>query len=109
PLRPGRSRHDTRSRTGDRARSLARRAHRGGAPRIGAENAVTRAELARLIDHSVLKPDAIEADILAGAATVRTWSIGYYCVQPYWVRTAAHLLAGTDARIVTVTGFPHGS
>jgi len=70
---------------------------------------VNRAELARLIDHSVLKPDAIEADIDAGAATVRAWHIGYYCVQPYWVRTAALSLAGTDARIVTVTGFPHGS
>jgi deoxyribose-phosphate aldolase len=69
---------------------------------------VNREELARLLDHSVLKPEAIEADIRAGAAIVRSWRIGYYCVQPYWVRTAAQALAGTDARIVTVTGFPHG-
>jgi deoxyribose-phosphate aldolase len=69
---------------------------------------MNRAELARRIDHSVLKPDATEADIHAGAAIVRAWSIGFYCVQPYWVRAAAAALAGTDARIVTVAGFPHG-
>ena len=69
---------------------------------------MNRAELARIIDHSVLKPDAIEADILAGADIVRAWSIGFYCVQPYWVRIAAAALVGTTARIVTVAGFPHG-
>ena len=69
---------------------------------------MNRAELARIIDHSVLKPDATEADILAGADIVRAWSIGFYCVQPYWVRIAAAALVGTTARIVTVAGFPHG-
>ncbi len=69
---------------------------------------MNRAELARLIDHSVLKPEATEAEIRAGAAVVRAWHIGFYCVQPCWVRTAAAALAGTDARIVTVAGFPHG-
>ncbi len=69
---------------------------------------MNRAELARRIDHSVLKPDATEADIHAGAAIVRAWGIGFYCVQPYWVRVAAAALAGSDARIVTVAGFPHG-
>ena len=69
---------------------------------------MNRDELARLIDHSVLKPEAIEADIHAGAAIVRAWHIGFYCVQPSWVRVAAAALAGTDARVVTVAGFPHG-
>jgi len=69
---------------------------------------MNRAELALLIDHSVLKPEATDADIRAGAAIVRQWRIGYYCVQPCWVRTAAAALAGTDARVVTVAGFPHG-
>ena len=48
---------------------------------------MTRAELARLLDHSVLKPEATEQDIVAGAAIVREWQIGYYCVQPCWVAT----------------------
>lgn len=69
---------------------------------------MTRAEMARLLDHSVLKPEASESEILAGAALVRTLAIGYYCVQPCWVGVAASALKGTDARIVAVVGFPHG-
>jgi deoxyribose-phosphate aldolase len=69
---------------------------------------MTRAELAWLLDHSVLKPEATERDIREGANIVRTWRIGFYCVQPCWVKLAADILAGTDARIVTVVGFPHG-
>ncbi len=69
---------------------------------------MTRMELARMLDHSVLKPEATERDIRAGAAVVRTWRIGFYCVQPCWVKVAAEALSGTDARIVSVVGFPHG-
>jgi deoxyribose-phosphate aldolase len=69
---------------------------------------MTRAELARLLDHSVLKPEANEADILAGAEIVTDWKIGFYCVQPCWVKLARAAIARTDARVVTVVGFPHG-
>jgi deoxyribose-phosphate aldolase len=69
---------------------------------------MTRSELARLLDHSVLKPESTAHDIAAGAAIVRDWSIGYYCVQPCWVALAADALAGTNAQIVSVAGFPHG-
>jgi deoxyribose-phosphate aldolase len=69
---------------------------------------MTRNELARLLDHSVLKPAATEHDIRAGAEVVRAWRIGYYCVQPSWVNLAAAAVAGSDARIVSVAGFPHG-
>src|SRR5205814_7523824 len=71
-------------------------------------NAMTRAELAQLLDHSVLKPEATERDIREGADIVRSWCIGFYCVQPCWVKLAAEMLAGTDACIVSVVGFPHG-
>ena len=69
---------------------------------------MTRAELAAMIDHSVLKPEATEHDVRAGADVVRAWSIGFYCIQPSWVALAAKLLVGTPARVVTVVGFPHG-
>lgn len=69
---------------------------------------MTRTELARLIDHSVLKPEATEREIRAGADIVRTWRIGFYCVQPCWVRLAAESLAGANASVVTVAGFPQG-
>jgi len=67
-----------------------------------------RDALARLLDHSVLKPEATEHDVRAGAEVVREWRIGYYCVQPCWVKLAAASLAGTDASVVAVVGFPHG-
>ena len=69
---------------------------------------MTRIELARLLDHSVLKPEATERDVRAGADVVRAWRIGFYCVQPCWVELAARALEGTDARVVSVVGFPHG-
>jgi len=69
---------------------------------------MNRDALARIIDHSVLKPEATEADVRAGAEVVRAWRIGFYCVQPCWVRVAAAALAGADARVVAVAGFPHG-
>ena len=69
---------------------------------------MTRTELARLLDHSVLKPEATEHDVEAGAEVVRSWLIGFYCVQPCRVRLAAGLLAGSAARVVSVVGFPHG-
>ena len=69
---------------------------------------MTRSELARLLDHSVLKPEATKDDIHSGADIVRTWQIGFYCVQPWWVKLAVEALSGTDTRVVSVVGFPHG-
>ncbi len=67
-----------------------------------------RDQLAALLDHSVLKPDAVAADIDAGAALVRRWRVGYYCVQPCWVQRAVTGLAASQARVVSVVAFPHG-
>jgi len=69
---------------------------------------MTRAAMALLLDHSVLKPESALRDLLAGAAVVREWAIGYYCVQPCWVPAAVDALAGTDSHVVAVVGFPHG-
>ena len=69
---------------------------------------MTRDEMARMLDHSVLKPEAVEADIVAGMEVVRTWPGGYSCVQPCWVSLAARLLAGTPVGVISVVGFPHG-
>jgi deoxyribose-phosphate aldolase len=69
---------------------------------------MTRSELAKLLDHSVLKPEATEENILAGADLVREWSIGFYCVQPSFVSTAAAGIQDSGARVVSVVGFPHG-
>jgi len=69
---------------------------------------MTRTELARLLDHSVLKPESTERDLLAGADLVRTLKIGFYCVQPAWVRLATETISGAGPVVVSVVGFPHG-
>jgi deoxyribose-phosphate aldolase len=69
---------------------------------------MTRSELARLLDHSVLKPEATDREILAGADLVRQWGIGFYCVQPSFVSVAADVLRDFETRLVSVVGFPHG-
>jgi deoxyribose-phosphate aldolase len=70
---------------------------------------MTRAELARLLDHSVLKPEATLADVRSGIDVVREWRVGCYCVQPCHVRMSAGALADTDAVVASVVGFPHGA
>ena len=70
---------------------------------------MTRAELARMLDHSVLKPESTLADVHAGIDVVRLWRVGCYCVQPCRVRVSAEALAGSDAVVASVVGFPHGA
>ena len=67
-----------------------------------------RAELAAMLDHSVLKPESSASDIAGGIDVVRRFQIGFYCVQPCWVRMASNALAASDTRVVSVIGFPHG-
>lgn len=69
---------------------------------------MTPADLARILDHSVLKPESTRMEILAGVHVVIASRIGFYCVQPCWVKLAAGALRGVAATVVTVVGFPHG-
>ncbi|MFB3854538.1 MAG: deoxyribose-phosphate aldolase [Vicinamibacterales bacterium] len=66
-------------------------------------------ELARLIDHTLLKPDALPADIsrlCSDAVRHAFWSV---CVNPVHVARAAAAVAGTNTLVCTVAGFPLGA
>jgi deoxyribose-phosphate aldolase len=69
---------------------------------------MNRRELAGLLDHSLLKPEATERDVIGEADVVRQWGIGFFCVQPSYVSLAAGALRDSGARVVSVVGFPHG-
>lgn len=69
---------------------------------------MNRIELARLLDHSLLKPEATEEDIVAQVEVVRQWGIGFFCVQPSYVSLATGALRDSGSRVVSVVGFPHG-
>ena len=70
---------------------------------------ITYEELAKVIDHSLLRPELTEADVMAGCELAKRYHVASACVKPCHVRLAAKLLAGSDVAVGTVVGFPHGS
>ncbi len=66
-------------------------------------------QLAKTIDHSLLKPELTEADIASGCELARRYDVASVCVKPCGVSLAARLLAGSGVKVGTVVGFPHGS
>ena len=67
------------------------------------------ADLARLIDHTLLKPDATEAQIRKLCQEAKQYHFASVCVNPTWVPLVAEELAGTDVDVCTVIGFPLGA
>jgi deoxyribose-phosphate aldolase len=66
--------------------------------------------VARMIDHTLLKPDATEAEIIKLVNEAKQYSFASVCINPTWVKTAADLLADTpDVKVCTVIGFPLGA
>lgn len=70
---------------------------------------ITYAQLAKTIDHSLLKPELTEADVIAGCELAKRYHVASVCAKPCHVKLAAKLLAGSDVAIGTVVGFPHGN
>jgi deoxyribose-phosphate aldolase len=69
----------------------------------------TLEQVAKTIDHSILKPDFSYADVEAGAQLALKFNTASYCIRPMDVATAAKALQGSSVNVCTVIGFPHGS
>ncbi|MFD2328558.1 deoxyribose-phosphate aldolase [Cohnella sp. GCM10020058] len=65
--------------------------------------------LAAYIDHTALKPETSRDDIVRLCEEAKQHLFATVCVNPYWVKTAAGLLAGSGVGITTVIGFPLGA
>ncbi len=65
--------------------------------------------LAKLIDHTILKPVASKEDVAKICQEAREYGFCSVCVNPYWVSYAKELLKGTDVKVCTVIGFPLGA
>jgi deoxyribose-phosphate aldolase len=65
--------------------------------------------IAALIDHTLLKPEATEADIRKVCSEARQYGFATVCVNPYWVRLVAGELAGSRVKVCAVVGFPLGA
>ena len=70
---------------------------------------LTYRDVAKAIDHSLLKPELDDASIEAGCKLAAAYDVASVCVRPRDVERAHDLLAGTDVAVGTVIGFPHGS
>jgi deoxyribose-phosphate aldolase len=66
----------------------------------------SRAQLAALVDHTLLKPEATDADVAALVAEAAELGVYAVCVSPSMVPVAAR--AGTGLRVAAVAGFPSG-
>lgn len=65
-------------------------------------------EFAKTIDHTLLKPDAKEADVRRLCEEAARFHFAAVCIQPCYVRLAAKELRGTDVKVATVVSFPFG-
>jgi deoxyribose-phosphate aldolase len=65
--------------------------------------------IAKAIDHSLLRPELDDAFVEAGCRLAAEYDVASVCVRPVDVGRAAAILAGTDVKVGTVIGFPHGS
>jgi deoxyribose-phosphate aldolase len=66
-------------------------------------------DLARFIDHTLLKPDSTEEQIRKLCAEALEYNFRSVCVNPTWVSLASELLRGSDVLTCTVVGFPLGA
>ena len=62
----------------------------------------------KLIDHAVLQPTQIDADVRAACALCAELGVASVCVKPSQVPLAAECLKGSTVLVSTVIGFPHG-
>ncbi|MBI5879871.1 MAG: deoxyribose-phosphate aldolase [Chloroflexi bacterium] len=82
-----------------------------GASRLSLNPGVKRdpSQVAHLIDHTLLKPEATEDQIAQLCYEARKFNFVAVCVNPNWVALCKQLLRGTPVKIATVVGFPLGA
>ena len=66
-------------------------------------------DIAKMIDHSLLRPELTVADVVEGCEVAKRYDVASVCVKPADVALAAKVLEGTDVMTTTVAGVPHGS
>lgn len=79
------------------------------APAVDPAAALTAADVAGLIDHTILKPEATAEEVRRVCAEARKYKFASVCVNPYWVPLVAAELSGSGVKVCTVVGFPLGA
>jgi deoxyribose-phosphate aldolase len=66
-------------------------------------------DVSKMIDHSLLHPTMTDEMLRRECDVALRCDVASVCIKPYAVPMAARMLAGSDVRVGTVVGFPHGS
>jgi deoxyribose-phosphate aldolase len=66
-------------------------------------------DLAHMIDHTLLKPEATKKDVEQVCAEAKKYGFASVCVNPCYVKLCARLLLNTGVNVCTVVGFPLGA
>lgn len=69
----------------------------------------TYEQVAKMIDHSLLKPELSEEAVIEGCKLARRYEVASVCVRPSNVELAVKLLEGSGVAVGSVVGFPHGT
>jgi deoxyribose-phosphate aldolase len=70
---------------------------------------LTERDVAKTIDHSLLRPELDDAFVEAGCRLAAAYDVASVCVRPADVLRAKAILDGTDVAVGTTVGFPHGN
>lgn len=70
---------------------------------------LTAHDIAKMLDHSLLKPEMDAETVRRGCEIAKKYDTASVCVKPADLPIAAEVLKGTDVRLSTVIGFPHGA
>jgi deoxyribose-phosphate aldolase len=65
-------------------------------------------ELAKMIDHSLLKPTMTRDELEAGCRLAVEYDVASVCIMPFYLSRASELLHGSTVLPTTTIGFPHG-
>ena len=70
---------------------------------------LTPHDIAKMLDHSTLQPYLTQADIRKGCELALQYDVASVCARPADMKLVKRLLAGSDVKVCTVIGFPHGN
>ncbi len=72
-------------------------------------DSLTERDIAKTIDHSLLRPELDDAFVADGCRLAARYDVASVCVRPADVVRARAILDGTDVAVGTTLGFPHGN
>lgn len=71
--------------------------------------AITPKDISSMLDHSTLQPYLTQEDIRKGCEVALKYHTASVCARPADMKLVADMLRGSDVRVCTVIGFPHGN